>query len=136
MTEFKEMEVLLLVLVAVAVVLFVVEVVRLLRHRHFNWSRWIYAIILCAVMLGLIHLSSSMFSTALPNAGGGGKALMPSCVMKIADITYAIAIAMTLLASISVTVQSFVRRRNKFPRRMVALILLGLAVISLCLRFL
>ena len=135
MKEFAEMEVLLLVLVAVAVVLFVVEVVRLLRHRHFNWSRWIYAIILCAVMLGLIHLSSSMFSTALPTAGGG-KALMPSCVMKIADITYAIAIAMTLLASISVTVQSFVRRRNKLPRRMVALILLGLAVISLCLRFL
>lgn len=135
MNEFTEIEVLLLVLVAVAVVLFVVEVVRLLRHRHFNWSRWIYAIILCAVMLGLIHLSSSMFSTALPTAGGG-KALMPSCVMKIADITYAIAIAMTLLASISVTVQSFVRRRNKLPRRMVALILLGLAVISLCLRFL
>lgn len=66
----------------------------------------------------------------------GGKALMPSWVMKITDITYAIAIAMTLLASISVTVQSFVRRRNKLPRRMVALILLGLAVISLCLRFL
>ena len=73
MNEFTEIEVLLLVLVAVAVVLFVVEVVRLLRHRHFNWSRWIYAIILCAVMLGLIHLSSSMFSTALPTAGGGGQ---------------------------------------------------------------
>lgn len=55
--------------------------------------------------------------------------------MMLSDVMYVVAVVATLAVAAGIVVQSFVRRRNKFPRRVVALLLTLFAVLSACLRF-
>ena len=134
MEDILGMEGLLLVFEAVVIVLFVVEAVRMLRHRHFSWGKAIYVMVLCVVMIGIAHLCCHMFPSSLPELTGG-KIAKVGFAMMLSDLMYVVAIVATLAAAAGIVVQSFVRRRNKFPRRVVALLLLLFAILSVCVRF-
>lgn len=135
MEDILGMEGLLLVFEAVVIVLFVVEAVRMLRHRHFSWGKAIYVMVLCVVMIGIAHLCCYIFPSSLPELTGGGKIAKVGFAMMLSDLMYVVAIVATLAAAAGIVVQSFVRRRNKFPRRVVALLLLLFAILSVCVRF-
>ena len=135
MEDLLGMEGLLLVFEAVVIVLFVVEVVRMLRHRHFSWSKAIYIMVLCVVMIGIAHLCCHIYPSALSALTGGVKISKPGFTMILSDVMYIVAIVAALSAAVGITIQSFVRRHNKLPRRVVALLLAFLAVLSVCIRF-
>lgn len=135
MEDILGMEGLLLVFEAVVIVLFVVEAVRMLRHRHFYWSKAIYVMVLCIVMIGIAHLCCHLFPSSLSELTGGGKIAKVGFTMMLSDVMYVVAVVATLAVAAGIVVQSFVRRRNKFPRRVVALLLTLFAVLSACLRF-
>ena len=134
MEDILGMEGLLLVFEAVVIVLFVVEAVRMLRHRHFSWGKAIYVMVLCVVMIGIAHLCCHIFPSSFPELTGG-KIAKVGFAMMLSDLMYVVAIVATLAAAAGIVVQSFVRRRNKFPRRVVALLLLLFAILSVCVRF-